>query len=1669
MYINKLDEFIDKVLDDFFNRIIKLKENLKIISSENFIKQQKEINNILIEYFDKLNFDDIKDLLQDSNKNTIIQTIKKYVSYYIFIFMGYYFEEKNLGKENVFMNNLVEFSKNQSSYPLKIDNFFNSESNSLILDFYKLIKNILNLLDFDKNKVTKLLKNIEYENCVNIYTDLGYDFIQSTFNKKDILEKGHNIVKTLIILYIYNAKEKKGLYNLIENLENSKGEYIYIDIIVPKKKFIDYSTVENVLNKEQIESNLTEELYNFIINSDKLIYEKTIDLDKNILTLINSGVLIPIVEDFMLYNKESEKYDRNILATEDPKKKDDTKLKYIVNKIDMVTDYYSEKANQDSEYKKKIKENFFTPLNEKRAILINDGEEIKIINKLIKAGTKALDENEYITDLFTYRIYPYINFKDFDKDGFSLNMEKTIDCVRSISFDKTGDFRQNERNKIQMRVGSKNLILNIVGFIIPSNKKHTHCLKVRDFINIHDLDPKNKNGYEICLDMITKRLFGDTKHDSSLYWFFDLEKDTVKIDNYTEIENISNSEKIKLILNQFYNDLLKQMYIYFNDILKNKKDNEIQESYKLLYSFLNKIKDNNEDINADLYNSLEKLILYDYSKKEIPKYDEKEDIFFGIVGDIIKLPHAPQITEKTLEIVKLDLSHETKPEKTIKTKEPITYADAIDDTIIEGEDEITGICQHFVSWDNISKLKRKSPQKYTLKVYEFMTQYVIENASQEYVCKSCGTLINIKKFLTDGEFDNETHSFITYSSQIDINLEDIFEYQKYKIAIRSLDKLIEKIAILVNIPNFMGNTLTIRNKRKTLVKDIIDIVLDNNKILRKGFKERNELASKIYNISRNLSQLFIFDLDNNIFVFSSKEKDYYKNIKHNNMLSYLIFLLCLEINESQITFITGDKKGVCNFQVFYKYGLMMFENIKIRINKNGDLGNIKSYPVLCYMIYMMTCMATKYNMWYSTEEEVEKVEQDIKKKYDPQVQKQIIHTIIDILNSILENYSKSDIQTTYIYEVIISKFFKKLNSLFNSEEIIKKFKDEQDKSSALLDKKTYIAVKQEYKILKEYIAMEYDEPKYNTSRSGYYTILKKPNFIKQKENKISNLTNCPDGRWHQFKLEKDTYVCSLCNYKLTDSKIEENKIKDILDNYKYLKLEELAKSQYCLDGTPHNYIYDNQKKLSICTKCKKDEKYKYSREELKQLEKNLDKEKIETKVNVTKETKKDSYEEKVYEKIKEQYNKNIKQNNIKQAINSFVNKLKEIIGTSSISNELDLKNNIYIVDHDYKGNKLQKPQVITEKDNKVSLKKDHVYFKTDVVSYIYKGNIEVFYEAINGFMLGYKESGKDYVKNKNTELKLIINYSTEFKLNIIGYESRFINIQDIKEFLYYNYGDKLDKETIKEEIIKTIISNRINNIKKILYEFQRFLNRIKNNYIPKPQKIKEEIDENYLETTNEVEIITNKYIKKLSNINLYDNKGEHKIFKHWKAIVNKINISDFKELKLNIDIDNDYINSEELYNYDVNGNILLYYILSEIDKLFEYNQNKIIQTNIVNYLVDFINITFEMFNIETKLSNIEIKRFLLSLKSSEYIYELENYISEFNTEGMYSDPTETKTKEEIKSDIDAQEEEDARLMDDNAEIEPGDDMETGYQMFYRGNDDLDINEINNVRSLANII
>ena len=110
MYINKIDELIDQTLNDFYLYFKKnpLFEDIK--KEYNFVKYQNLINELIKKYVDKIDKSKIESVIPDkNNSNQIIEILKRYIAYYIYMSIAYFYQ----GKRELYVTNIVECSKNQ--------------------------------------------------------------------------------------------------------------------------------------------------------------------------------------------------------------------------------------------------------------------------------------------------------------------------------------------------------------------------------------------------------------------------------------------------------------------------------------------------------------------------------------------------------------------------------------------------------------------------------------------------------------------------------------------------------------------------------------------------------------------------------------------------------------------------------------------------------------------------------------------------------------------------------------------------------------------------------------------------------------------------------------------------------------------------------------------------------------------------------------------------------------------------------------------------------------------------------------------------------------------------------------------------------------------------------------------------------------------------------------------------------------------------------------------------------------------------------------------------------------------------------------------------------------------------------------------------------------------
>ena len=1721
MYISEIDDILDKTLDKFMylwildNKNKEIINYTKLIKEPNFIKFQREIN-VLIEYsISMISEKDISKFVSKiSNINLVKNLVLKYIGYYLFLFIGINYN----GKIENFNNNIIEFSRAQTNYELRIDNFFSTESNSNIIKITNLTNQFVEYIE--KNISDKKKDNLKNENIsqelsdfLKLYGDDNLNQILDLYKKEHQKNKvvlQHNIIKIMIYLNLYKTSEKKEIFNIIETTETSNGEFIFIDVVVPKSSFIDYNAIESILEPYELKTSLPEKIYDLVNDdySENIIEARKYftDFDLKIQKLLDTHLIVPIVDDFLLYHKDTEKYEKQSTNNDDKKKKEDTKIKYIVNKINTVSDYYKN-PNE-------IKKLFYVPLASRNGVLVNTYEDLKIISKM-KNIVKIDNENiDLLSDLINYRLYPYISFKEFKKNGFFFNLNSTIDAIRNCSINDIG---KEKFDILQTRIISENMNVNIIGFAIINTIDTVDCISTNTFVNISDETNNPLQAMKVLLhnkiaNLNFPNIGNKTELKKNYYWLFDIDNQNYSVPYYDISPNMNKNDIVKILSAYLYDWVIECVIDLIREDINTSHPKLIVDYINMYNSYKHKFEDIDNQQYSSNINELEYLIYYVKSKKLTDVYDYKEDEFPGLYGNVIKLPIVPKKKNPLIPVMKI------KPDFKIMSKAIDLNNQSIDIDMgndqIDTNEHINAVCQHIISWDKIGELKKQNDLRYSDLVYEFIQQYVEINPTQDFICKSCKSSINIKRYIQDGAFDNSTQTYVTFSVQVDTPLEDFPEYEKLKTSIKSLDKIIDRISSIVNFQGLFGFSYTNRSKRKNIIKDTLDLVINHNNYLKKSlYLSNRDKYIKLYGINKNISYLYIFELENNIFIYSSKDKDYYKSVKFNNIISYIIILLMLEINDTQIQSLANDIK-ICSYFIYKKIGHTLFENINIITNKSNDLKPIKDYPVLCYLIYIISCFITKYNLWadvISTETNVID-----KKKNFLIIQKSVINTVVEIFNSILQvNAEELKTKKIYLYEIFQNKYYFKLNDLFKDFDLIRKL-DKMYLSNGMIKQQKQVYIDSSKFDIEPDLSNTFNNFVYDDLYSKYSKkyCLKRfvcPFYDKKKIvpiNMISNLTNCVSGEFHDFKAKDKNLYCSRCNEMANPYNLIPNSEKIINERYLILYLRKLAK-KYCQSGQLHHFDFNNELNNNICSKCKyvQGNSITYSDKELFKLYDNIEQkiknnniklaEIISNDTNLS--TDELSTISNLFNKIVYKYEKN--NNDIINSIDSLLVHIQKLLGIDIIINNQthNLYNNIYIIEHDHTGSKLSTPIMIYENENKFRTIENHSHYKRDVIVYTMQKNTkyELFYDLEEKIFLGYREINKEYKDVKNFNIKLKINYSLKNMFILIGFTRQNINIKDFYPEIIGLTKDNFDtkfKNFKMEDFLNKIAMRRFEIIKKMGMELKKYINRFKNNYkiniitfeatfFDKQNKqitntyvsdsannqndllymeYKKKIDSNIVIEKNEVTNVDDDSSK--SNNKKSNNKQSKKIAHIFLKYMNLINMYlSYDNIKLNkndVPIFSEKVNYNLILKNDYLSNVVLNYIMDEIIRLIDYNTNKHIKTNLMHFIIDLISNLFNSTFYEISKFKLELSYFYQILYTSEFYLETQNQNYMIDAIDYYSNQEEIKNIDNL--DEEQREELENKIEDDNEEYEGMDvvngdnDIEGIYDMYtdYDGYDIL---------------
>lgn len=1585
MYINQIDELFNSILDKFYKYLLNEKKLNEIYKETNFVRYQIDIVNIITKFINTISRIEIEQIVKnEKNINHILNIIKRYCAFYIYLIIGYHY----IGNRDLFITNILECSKNQH-----ITSFFSSNNNSKIINYFTDIKNIIGLAEYKTiDQVKILLQNnpIKYNSIIQLFSELGEDYVINNFLIKDNVNL---ILKTFILKMIYLKEDKIELNALLNQIEQKEGEYKYIEIVTANKnKIVDFNVIQKFVSLYGFKRNLSEDIYSYLeenIEYSELVIRNNEDF---VNFLFTNKILIPITEDFIRYHKDTEKYES------DTRLKEDTKIKVVINKVNNVRNYYSPLLEKNPKLKLETKNLFYKNLEHRYAVLYNDDEEIKIIQKLEYADKK--NENDYLIDLEDLRKYAYVNFKHASKDHIKIRTPNTIEAIRY------NNLKNKKNDLLETRIGHDNISLNVVGvawnpsrfkMVNTPNLKPLECFSVNNLINVSKKQ-KNNNGYLGFINIFNKTILNN-KNKNLFYWLFDSSKDIPKnIKEYNDFSTSDAQKNIKLLLYEVYLNYIENVKNKFKSYVeKSKKSFNIFSLDYLFKIYQEKYFD--FELNPNFKNKL----LYDILSKNIREIkiteDENDNIIPGMRKDMIKLPV-------------VDIKKSKKNIIIVQEKKELDTEEIVEESFAK--------CNHYRKWDSINEFFKysKSSEDFNQMIFDFVKKYVKENDKGEYLCKSCNEGLLIKKFVSEGFYNKDNEEFMTSSIIINQRLDELPKYMKLNRTIKNLEKNLEKIAYIAGLNSYLGNTPVIKLHRKNIIKDTIDLILLHTEYLKNQPKERIVNAEKNYGIIKGLSNLFFFELKDEIFLTSSADTDYYKKIKYNNVLAYFIFILIIELNPGQILGFKDDK--MCNFFFYSKVSQALFNGLYIRFNQNKI--QINKIPLLAYVIYYFSCLMVTNKLWLSQDNTEEKT-------FNINMQKSIIHTVIDLINSVIEaNLLPAK---NYLYELFNTRFTIKIKNLFTDTTLINRVTENSNKNFKVDEKTNKIIITK--KIINN-IDVENNKEDFFNNINNEYCLNSKFQLKQYKYRKANNtfdiLNNCDDGNLHQWSVTTGELICSLCNKKYNDllnnanTTVESEKsLNQYYDKLKLIQIKKIA-NKHCLSGDLHIFVN------GVCSLCGINPlTYEYKEKELLSLYKKI--EDIENndfikKINILKQNKNKILEtEKENHTIKNKFLKRYEKEYSINYIEDFVERLVKILGPKikSDNKTIYLKQTLWIINHDYLGNELKKPIEFLSSDNIIQEQLNHPINNKDV--YYYKDNnnkVYVYYDIVTLQYLGYSEDNKKLKTNKNVA-SLIKELSIRDSLFILGLENEYYNLSH----LVSDYD--VEQSTLNNNnVINNMIRNRILNLKQIISSFESIINGVRNHT---------RNNRFYNQDKNK---ILNEFTKKIKDFKLKDKDNHNGIFKHSIYLLKLLNMKKINNIDIQV-INKKYINTKFLSKLQTTDSKLVYYLIYNLNKLLDYNSENIIESELAHLIIKTINYVTKLYYKD--YSNIDIRKFDYII-TNEAAPVIDTNIASVGIYNELVNENEIDQEQINEKNYDAQEAKDAYDIDD---YEVDDDIDGSTEAF----------------------
>ena len=202
------------------------------------------------------------------------------------------------------------------------------------------------------------------------------------------------------------------------------------------------------------------------------------------------------------------------------------------------------------------------------------------MNKILNQGRRAMESNEYYLELKHANNVAYFNFKDFQKEGVTINLKvnRTINMLRYSNIEYISQMANQE---VEMRTGITDMTINLTGLAIgPLDGTTINCIKKDSLLDIRNITIKYPTTRRQGKGIQVRKRFGYVFEDSEVFYH---QSDG---SNYYRFNGLPIKPKFRINEEQIKNlnpDIYPKVVYWIYDIEKDKYNMETYENVKMYH------------------------------------------------------------------------------------------------------------------------------------------------------------------------------------------------------------------------------------------------------------------------------------------------------------------------------------------------------------------------------------------------------------------------------------------------------------------------------------------------------------------------------------------------------------------------------------------------------------------------------------------------------------------------------------------------------------------------------------------------------------------------------------------------------------------------------------------------------------------------------------------------------------------------------------------------------------------------------------------------------------------------------------------------------------------------------------------------------------------------------